>query len=85
MKKFSLFWKEFYIGELSINDNNQYKFLVDKEEKRKAVIAGMLGFLVPKEQTEWGSPIAFFEQRLKNMCDVVTKYHTDEFRLLKLE
>lgn len=85
MNKFSLFWREFYIGELCINEKNQYKFNVDKEEKRKAVLSGMLGFLVPKEQKEWGEPIVFFEQRLKNMCDVVTKYHTDEFRLLKLE
>lgn len=85
MKRFSLFWKEFYIGELSINEDYQYKFCVDKEEKRKAVLAGMLGFLVPKEQKDWGAPISFFEERLKNMCDVVTKYHTDEFRLLKIE
>lgn len=81
MKKYDLFWREFFIGELSINDKDEYMFIVDKDEKKKAISAGMLGFLVPAEQKEWGEKIIFFEERLKDDTLSVTKFHTDEFRI----
>lgn len=81
MKKYDLFWREFFIGELSINDKGEHMFIVDKDEKKKAISAGMLGFLVPAEQKEWGEKIIFFEERLKDDTLSVTKFHTDEFRL----
>lgn len=81
MKKYDLFWREFFIGKLSINDKGEHMFIIDKEEKEKAINAGMLGFLVPAEQKEWGEKISFFSERLKYDTLSVTKFHTDEFKL----
>lgn len=83
MKKYDLFWREFFIGKLSINDKGKYMFIVDEEEKKKAIDAGMLSILVPAEQREWGEKIAFFEERIRDNILSVNKFHTDEFRLKK--
>lgn len=81
MKKHDLFWREFFIGKLLINDKGEYMFIVDEDEKKKAVNSGMLGFLLPAEQKEWGDKIDFFCERLKDESLTVTKFHTDEFKL----
>lgn len=50
------------------------------EEKKKAEMAGMVSYVLPEEQKEWGDKIIFFEERIIEN-QVVTKFHTDEFTL----
>lgn len=86
MKKYNFFWKEILVGYLFINENNNYIFLEDKEGKERAANAGMLTYIFPKEQKEWGAAIPFFEGRISRACNSeVIKYHTDEFKLEKKE
>ena len=85
MRNFKFYWKEHLIGFLSINKSNDYKFLLENKNLETACLQGLPKILIPKEQTEFGTPIPFFEKRLMNYSDdtIVYKYHTDFFKLVK--
>ena len=65
MIKYNVWFKNFRIGELYINDEGQYKYVVDmcaveQAEKDDMILADA------KTNQDWSDPIPFFETRIAN-------------------
>lgn len=65
MIKYDIWFKNFCIGKLYINEAGQYKYVVyqdavDKVEKAYTILADA------KTDRDWGEPIAFFDSRIEN-------------------
>ncbi len=65
MIKYDIYFKEYCIGKLFINEAGQYKYVANNEaineaEKEDAIFADV------KTDRDWGEPIAFFETRINN-------------------
>ncbi len=86
MIEYNVFWKEYFIGKLFINEEKKCLFEENKEEIEKATSEGMLYYLLPKN-TSGFTNIPFFENRIKanhQNLDVI-KYNTDGFELHKIK
>ncbi len=87
MKKYTIFYNDIKIGLLEINENNQYKYTPDRDgvEKVKDSISIFYEMMV---ESDWGKPIPFFENRLKDaerfsQEDEIAN-QTDPFRMVKI-
>lgn len=86
MKRYTIFYRDVKIGVLEINENNQYKYMPDKDgvQKVKDSISIFYEMLV---ESDWREPIPFFENRIKDaerfsQEDDISN-QTDPFRMVK--
>lgn len=65
MVKYDVWFKNFCIGKLYINEQGQYKYVVHMDAVEKAEKDDTI-FADAKTDRDWGEPIAFFDSRIEN-------------------
>jgi hypothetical protein len=65
MIKYDVWFKNFRVGELFINEAGQHKYVVDMEAVEMAEKDDTI-FVDAKTNRDWSEPIPFFESRIAN-------------------
>ena len=65
MIKYDVWFKNFCICKLFINEAGQYKYVVFMDAVEKAEEADVI-FADAKTERDWGEPIPFFDSRIEN-------------------
>ena len=88
MVKYNVFYREYHIGNLYINEDNQYKYVVDEKNIEEAENKENVCIVADVRKTrDWGEPIAFFDNRIENckrfgQVDMV-KYPNSDYYFIK--
>lgn len=65
MIKYDICFKKLTIGKLFINEQGQYKYVVNADAVAEAEKEDTI-FAVVKNNRDWGDPIPFFNERIGN-------------------
>jgi len=85
MERYNLFWKDVWIGVLSVRDGSH------KYQAKEEAINSLKGTVpfdpILMESRDWGEPIPFFKSRLEcaeKFPNLEIGFHTDSYRLEKV-
>lgn len=86
MIKYEILYKQTKIGVLEVNEQGQHKYTPDLNGIENVKNEVSLSHYM-LEKTDWKAPIPFFKNRIENakrFPKVKIGYHTDNFRMIKL-